>query len=206
MVPSDAKISAVGCSSVQFGERGCFRKLHSTAHLCMALKPRGRFDSLHPLQSSGSIAYNIFRWRKSRNKNKSKNISFPFTHPQLSKIVRSIRLLLHHVRSRLRPLRFAGLQVIDQGVEEHQPDATLLTSLPELTLRTGGLPPFSLHGNTSRFSLPRDNPVQGHCAPPFSTTLLMSMAARTCWVFTERQQKCSWVTRRELFSILMPGT
>jgi hypothetical protein len=49
LMPSDAKIPAVGCSFVQFGEKRCFRKLHGNAHLCTALKTRGRFDSLHPL-------------------------------------------------------------------------------------------------------------------------------------------------------------
>jgi hypothetical protein len=36
-----------------------------------------------------------------------------------------------------------------------------------LTLRTGGLKPFSLRGKTSWFSFPRDYPAQGHCAPGF---------------------------------------
>lgn len=50
LVPSDAKIPAVRCSLVQFGEKRRFCKLHSTVYLCTLLKPRGRFDSLHPLQ------------------------------------------------------------------------------------------------------------------------------------------------------------
>jgi hypothetical protein len=45
-----AKIFAVGCSYVQFGENNRPRMLHTTAHLCTALKARDGFDSLHPLQ------------------------------------------------------------------------------------------------------------------------------------------------------------
>ncbi len=57
-MPSDAKIPAVGCSFVQFGQKRRFCKLHSAAHLCTALKARGRFDSPHPLQSSKYFSTN----------------------------------------------------------------------------------------------------------------------------------------------------
>jgi hypothetical protein len=61
LVTISDKNPVVRCSSVQFGQKKRFCKLHVAAYLRTELKNSGRFDSLHPLHSvpSGQMLRSI---------------------------------------------------------------------------------------------------------------------------------------------------